>query len=201
MACASNVVTVSFAVDDPADQTHDPITGTINWGDGGSTSISGRTVTVTHTYSAGSYALIATVNDGDGGGDSAGGTSNVSFLYSASGFGQPINMNGSSNFKIGSTIPVKLQIFDCNGDQVTTLSPTVHLRKIGSADGSVNEVISSSAADSGNTMRHIGDAYMFNLSTKRSQFNAGQDLTQGRYELRVKHPLIADAVVQFDLRK
>jgi hypothetical protein len=42
---------------------------------------------------------------------------------------------------------------------------------------------------------------MFNLSTKRSQFNAGQDLTQGRYELRVKHPMIADAVVQFDLRK
>ena len=58
VACASNVVTVSFAVDDPADQAHDPITGTINWGDGSSTSISGRTVTETHTYSAGGASLI-----------------------------------------------------------------------------------------------------------------------------------------------
>ena len=201
VACVSNAVAVTFTVSDPADESHDTITGTINWGDGTSTPISGRTVTKTHTYSAGTYALTATVNDGDGGSDSVGGMGNVSLLYTTSGFMQPINMDGSSNFKIGSTVPVKLKIFDCLGNQVTTLSPTVHLKKTGASAGTVNEVISSSAADSGNTMRHTGDSYMFNLSTKRSQFNAGQDLTQGRYELTVKHPLIADVGVQFDLRK
>ena len=201
VACATNVVSVTFTVSDPAAESHDAIAGSIYWGDGSSTLISGRTVTETHTYSPGSYALTATIDDGDGGSDSAGGIGNVSLLYTTSGFMQPINMDGSSNFKIGSTIPVKLKMFDCLGNQVTTLSPTVHLKKIGSGAGTVNEVISSSAADSGNTMRHTGDSYMFNLSTKRSQFNAGQDLTQGRYELTVKHSTIADVVVQFDLRK
>ena len=84
---------------------------------------------------------------------------------------------------------------------MTTLSPRVNLQKMGTSAGPVNEEISSSAADSGNTMRHAGDSYMFNLSTKRSQFNAGQDLIQGRYELTVKHALIGDVGVQFDLRK
>ena len=201
VACAINVVTVTFTVSDPAAESHDPITGTINWGDGSTTATSGRTVTEAHTYSAGTHTLTATVYDGDGGSDSVGAAGNVSLLYTTSGFMQPINMDGTSNFKIGSTIPVKLKIFNCSGNQVTTLSPTVHLKKTGSAAGSVNEVVSSSAADTGNMMRHTGDSYMFNLSTKRSQFNAGQDLTEGRYELRVKHPTISDVVVEFDLRK
>jgi hypothetical protein len=197
----SNAVAVTFTVSDPTGESLDPITGTIDWGDGTPRPISGRTVTETYTYSASSYALTVTVNDGDGGSHSVGGTSNVSFLYTTSGFMQPINMDGSSNFKIGSTVPLKLKMFDCLGYQVTTLSPTVHLKKIGSGAGTVNEIISSSAADSGHTMRHTGDSYMFNLSTKRSQFNDGQDLTQGRYELTVKHSTIVDVVVQFDLRK
>jgi len=197
----SNAVAVTFTVSDPTGESLDPITGTIDWGDGTPRPISGRTVTETYTYRASSYALTVTVNDGDGGSHSVGGTSNVSFLYTTSGFMQPINMDGSSNFKIASTVPVKLKIYDCLGNQVTTLSPRVNLQKMGTSAGPVNEEISSSAADSGNTMRHAGDSYMFNLSTKRSQFNAGQDLIQGRYELTVKHALIGDVGVQFDLRK
>ena len=111
----SNAVAVTFTVSDPTGESLDPITGTIDWGDGTPRPISGRTVTETYTYRASSYALTVTVNDGDGGSHSVGGTSNVSFLYTTSGFMQPINMDGSSNFKIASTVPVKLKIYDCLG--------------------------------------------------------------------------------------
>ena len=48
-------------------------------------------------------------------------------------------------------------------------------------------------------MRYTGGQYLFNLSTKRSQFAGGQDLTAGTYHLWVTGPIAAtDAVI--DLR-
>jgi hypothetical protein len=66
----------------------------------------------------------------------------------------------------------------------------VSLTKTGPSSGEVNESVSSSVADSGNTMRWdpTANQYVFNLSTKRSQFNGGQDLTAGSYRLRVSDP-------------
>ena len=55
----------------------------------------------------------------------------------------------------------------------------------------------SSTGDTG--MRYSGGQYIFNLSTKRSQFAGGQDLTAGTYHLWVTGPIdTSDAV--FDLR-
>jgi hypothetical protein len=208
VACTSNDVTVSFTVDDPASETADPITGTIDWGDGDTTPITGRSVLETHTYSAGTYSLTVLIDDGDGGTDSAGGTGNVSLLYTTSGFLQPINISGQrSGFKIGSTIPVKARITDCNGNTVTTLAPEVKLTKVDpSPDVPVNELISSSAADTGTTMRLADGFYIYNLSTKRSQFCPSSacsngDLTQGTYRLRATDPTIATVEAFFDLRK
>jgi hypothetical protein len=210
VACASNSVSVSFTVGDPADEAHDPITGTITWGDGNSTPISGRTISESHSYAAGTYSLTATVNDGDGGQDSQGGSNNVSLLYTTSGILQPINLAGQrSGFKIGSTIPVKVEIKDCNGAPVTTLGPKVSLARIDThPDAPVNELISSSAADTGTTMRYAGGDghYIYNLSTKRSQFCPSSacsngDLTQGSYRVRITDPTIAPVEAIFDLRK
>jgi hypothetical protein len=71
----------------------------------------------------------------------------------------------------------------------------------------VNELISSSAADSG-TMRFAGGDghYIYNLSTKKSQFcpsSACQngDLTQGTFRLRVTDPGIQAVEALIDLRK
>ena len=96
---------------------------------------------------------------------------------------------------------MKIRVTDCHGNPVATLTPQVALAKVGPGDGTVNELVSSSAADTGTTMRYAGDSqYIFNLSTKLSQFNAGQDLTAGRYRLTITAPSLAPVVVYFDLR-
>jgi hypothetical protein len=170
----------------------------------------------THSYAPGSYGLEVSVNDGDGGTDAegatGGGPDNVNLFYATSGILQPINTTGTrSGFKIGSTIPVKIRIINCNGTLVSTLNPMVSLTKVdGTVDVPVNEVVSSSAADSGIYMRWSEDGpnYIYNLSTKRSQFcpalgpacNAG-NLTQGTYRVTVSDPTITPVSALLDLRK
>lgn len=120
--------------------------------------------------------------------------------FVTSGILEPINADNSSNFQLGRTIPVKIRISDCvSGGGVNTLTPTISLALVDVGGGPVNELVSSSAADDGTTMRSAGDGqYIFNLSTKRSQFNAGQDLRPGTYELTISSPEdFADVVVQF----
>jgi hypothetical protein len=68
---------------------------------------------------------------------------------------------------------------------VTGLVITVHLQKSDSTPEAVNEAIVESNPDPGTSMRMSGDQYIFNLSTKLSQFNGGADLTQGTYHLWV----------------
>jgi hypothetical protein len=201
VACqgATNLATMSFTVSDPANETNDPITGTITWGDGSTTSISGRTVSETHAYAAGSYTATVEIDDGDNGTDSAGGAGSSSFsaFYSTgSGILQPINMTGTrSGFKLGSTIPVKIQITDCNGNAVTNLSPQVTLKKMdATADVAVNETVISTVPDQGTTMRHAGDGqYIFNLATK--------SLSQGSWRVTITDASIAPVSALFDLRK
>ena len=206
-AClAGNTVGVSFTVSDPAAEAYDPITGTIDWGDGSTpTDISGRSINESHGYTAaGSYTITISVNDGDGGTDTE--TQAVSLLYNRTGFLQPINMDGTSNFKLGSTIPVKIKVTDCNGASVGTLVPQVSLRRVGSGSGTVNEpVVVESVPDVDNDMRYdtSGQQYIYNLSTKRSVFATPSNgpLAFGRYELTVSDPTIASIVVQFDILK
>ena len=124
--------------------------------------------------------------------------------FITSGILEPINADNSSNFQLGRTIPVKIRISDCvSGGEVNTLSPTISLALIDLGGGPVNELVSSSAADDGTTMRSAGNGqYIFNLSTKRSQFNAGEDLRPGIYELTISAPgEFADVVVQFAIRQ
>ena len=62
----------------------------------------------------------------------AGGSSTAfSLLYNTSGILQPINLTGPrSAFKIGSTIPVKIKVTDCNGASVSGLTLHVKLQKL-----------------------------------------------------------------------
>jgi hypothetical protein len=158
-------------------------------------------VSVSHTYAPGVYSLTVSMHDGDGGTAGAGAPANVSLLYSTGGIQQPIDASGTSSFKISSTIPTKVQVKDCTGAGVLNLSLEVRLTKMLPTTSPVNEVVSSSAADSGNLMRSQADGqYMFNLSTKRSQFNAGNDLTAGRYRLQIVGASIPTVTVEFNLR-
>jgi hypothetical protein len=129
VACAQNQVSVSITVADPASESDDPITGTINWGDGNTSPISGRTITQTHTYGAGTYNLTVTVTTTATEGPIAR-AGRATCRYTASGFLHPINLSGQrSGFKIGSTIPVKLRITDCAGAPVSTPGTKVPPRR------------------------------------------------------------------------
>jgi hypothetical protein len=203
-ACSANV-SAAFSDAGPAD-TH---TGTINWGDSSnspasiSESSGAGTATGSHTYaSAGTFTVGVTVTDDDGG--SASNSGSFATQNTPSGILPPIDADGTSNFKLGSTIAVKITVKDCSGNLVSTLRPALSLTKTGLNSGDVNEPVSSSSADSGNTMRWdpTTNQYIFNLSTKHSQFNAGGDLTAGHYVLTISDPsFFNNAVAEFDIKE
>ena len=85
-----------------------------------------------------------------------------------SGLLAPFNADGSSVWKYGSTVPVRVRITDCSGSPVPGLSPTVGTQLVSSANPSagIDEVTSTSGADTGSTMRFDGGQYMYNLATK-----------------------------------
>jgi len=84
---------------------------------------------------------------------------------------QPINRDGSSVFKAGSTVPVKFQVTDAAGVPVDTA--TARLSTLRSYDGQSppeeeQETTSTAAATSGNLFRYdsTGQQYVYNLATK-----------------------------------
>lgn len=102
------------------------------------------------------------------------------FPYSFGGFLQPINTDGSSIFKLGSTIPVKFQLKDPQGNYFTTAIAKIYTAKI--ADGVTGtevEAVSTSAATTGNLFRYdsTSNQYIFNLSTK--------SLSKGTWQIKV----------------
>lgn len=101
-------------------------------------------------------------------------------VYGFGGIQQPINNDGSSVFKAGSTIPVKFMLSDFDGQAVSTaISRISYVRITDGVAGDVTEAISTSAATLGNLFRYdvVSEQYIFNLSTK--------GLKSGTYELRI----------------
>jgi hypothetical protein len=113
--------------------------------------------------------------------------------YSWSGLLQPINADGSSVFKKGSTVPVKFRLTGADAGN-TTLNARLYIAQTDSVDPvAANEADSTSAADTGNTFRCSGGQYIFNLSTK--------DLSQGTWYLRVDLGDGVNHIVQIKLKK
>lgn len=151
----------------------------------------------------------------DEAGNAATGTFTVTVAPSctASILKQPINADGSSVFKIGSSIPLKIALSNCFGTTPDQVAPQVSLRRLDTApDGTVKQVLSSGSANEGTTMRYdaAGWQHIYNLSTKRSQFCSplvtlacsNGDLTAGRYEVTITAPELATPVQgNFDLRQ
>ncbi|MGY1723244.1 PxKF domain-containing protein [Blastococcus sp. SYSU DS0533] len=151
---------------------------------------------------AGSYDATITVTDDDSGSDSET-VSGVRAYNTASAIMQPINSTGSrSGFKAGSTIPVKITVTGCDGAAVGNLTPAVNLVQGDTTpDVAVNEAVITEVATNGKLMRWDGSQYIYNLSTKLSQFTNAA-LTQGTYTVSVSDPSFAAPVkAAFDLRK
>jgi hypothetical protein len=92
---------------------------------------------------------------------------------------QPVNLDGSSVFKLGSTVPVKFQLTGASAG-ITNLSAALYTQRLGTTPtGSSLEAISTSSATTGNLFRYDSTSgqYIFNLSTKT--------LSVGTYQLRL----------------
>jgi hypothetical protein len=168
-ACTTgNTVGVKFTVTDPG--SADTMTGTINWGDGQTSPFTSRSVDTTHAYAPGNYTITVNVSDDDGAAAVAK-TAAVSRNYAIGAIQSPFNADGSSVFKYGSTVPVKVRITDCANVSVTTLAPTIRVALASSATPStaINTTVdSTSSADTTGVMRYDATAgqYIYNMATK-----------------------------------
>lgn len=95
------------------------------------------------------------------------------FEYEWSGVLPPINPDGTSVFKAGSTVPVKFMLTGSSAG-ITDLEATLSYTKIANGSpGAVNESVSTSAATTGNLFRYdsASETYIFNWSTKGLPLN------------------------------
>jgi len=108
-------------------------------------------------------------------------TANYSVVYAYSDILPPINPDGSSIFKLGSTVPVKFQLRDANGTFVPNAIAKIYLLKISNGiTGTELEAVSTSAATTGNLFRYdsTSNQYIFNLATK--------PLSTGTWQIRIE---------------
>lgn len=81
-----------------------------------------------------------------------------------------VNLNGSSVFKYGSTIPMKIKVTDCANNPVPGLSPSIKFQKMSGSTptADINETVSTSGADTNNVMRYDSTSgpYIYNLASK-----------------------------------
>lgn len=128
------------------------------------------------TLPVGSHNITLTVDDGKGG--TAQDTVVVKVVYRFSGFLPPVSLG--KPFKLGSTIPVKFQLTDANGNSISTANATLKLQFFSNNEpvGESIKARSTGGDDAGNTFRYsISDSqYIFNLNTK--------GLTQGTWQIK-----------------
>jgi len=145
------------------------------------------------TNSVGSKYIEVTATDNAGNSETY--RFNYTVQYNFGGILHPINSDGTSVFKQGSTIPVKFQLRDANGDFVTNATATISLTKISNGTtGEVNEPITTGNANTGNLFRYdsTSNQYIFNLGTR--------NLTVGTYRITINPGDGIPRTVQFGLR-
>jgi N-acetylglucosamine-6-sulfatase len=129
-------------------------------------------------FPLGKTTVICTATDSSG--NVASERFDVSIAYAWSGVLQPLNADGSSIFKLGSTVPVKFRFI---GDSAGITDATAKLYVAKFSDGVVGEeveAISTAPAIEGNHFRYdpTGDQYVFTWSTRT--------LERGYYRLRIE---------------
>jgi lysophospholipase L1-like esterase len=128
------------------------------------------------TATVGPKTVSRTATDNVGHSTTKSCTTQVQYMYS--GVFQPINADGSSIFKLGSTVPVKFTLTDSNIATVCNATATLSAAKISNnVEGTFVEATSTSNATTGSLFRCDGQQYIFNLATK--------GLTTGTYSLKI----------------
>jgi lysophospholipase L1-like esterase len=129
------------------------------------------------TSTVGPRISSATASDNVAHSKGASCTTAVQYLYG--GLAQPINPDGSSIFKLGSTVPVKFHLTDAAGNPVSGAIARLEVAKVSNnVEGTYAEAVTNVAATSGNLFRDSGTGdYIFNLATK--------PLSAGTWSLKV----------------
>jgi hypothetical protein len=104
----------------------------------------------------------------------------LGFIYDFSGILPPIKEDGSSVFKLGSTVPVKFQLWDDQGSFVTDAVANIFVKKISNGTSGEEAAVSTAAATTGNLFRYDSSSnqYIFNLATK--------SLSVGTWKIRIE---------------
>ncbi len=159
-----------------------PWTVDVDWGDGSSdtfnTATAGALGTRSHTYTAvGPFTVTVKVTDKDGDWNSA--TFKVSVKYATGGsclgapghqILQPINADGTSIFKKGSTVPAKFRVCDANGNSIGTPGVVSNFKVVkkvyGTTETAVNEDVISTTPDTAFRWDPTDQQWIFNIHTK-----------------------------------
>ena len=164
-------MTINFT--DPAN-SRDTYDAHISWGDGSNSTLYAFSsgMAATHTYAAaGPYTITVSVSDEDGG-TSGLATTSLVVNFSTGGILQPVNWTQGNQdpsiFKFGSTLPVKVQLFNCNSHSRVSRSYRYCQEARGSTPMSgVDEAITNTnSPDSSGVMRWSTSQYIYNLATK-----------------------------------
>ena len=149
---------------------------------------SGTLVLDTSSVGAKTVSLPAGLACDLAGNASAASVADYRVVYDFGGVLQPINRDGSSVFKLGSTVPVKFRIMDGQGRSVCDPCAAITVARITSGvNGGEVEAVSTSAATTGNLFRYDPSAqqHIFNLATK--------SLAVGTWQVRI---LLSDGTQQ-----
>lgn len=119
------------------------------------------------TFALGTTTVSCTAADSSGN-ESSPQTFTITVQYASSKILQPVNEDGSSRFKLNSTVPVKIQLRGASagiGDAVITQSVS---KLTNTLWGDELEAVSTATPHSGSALRYdaSSDQYIFNLATK-----------------------------------
>lgn len=135
-------------------------------------------VTISHSgpsslSTVGAKTVTFTAKDDNGNATTK--TATIWVEYSFGGFLTPVSLDRP--FKLGSTVPVKFQLYDVNGSVVTSSTARFYLQQYLNNEpaGELIEVTSTSGADTGNYFRVADSIYIYNLETKT--------LSQGTWQI------------------
>jgi hypothetical protein len=128
------------------------------------------------TATPGAKTFTVTARDAVGNQDSRGVAYTVVYASGSSCLGspsrgilQPVNADGSSVFKQGSTVPAKFRVCDANGNSIGTPGVVTSFTAASSSNASasiVNETIVSTTPDTAFRWDAAAQQWIFNISTK-----------------------------------
>ncbi len=133
--------------------------------------------TTINTTTVGPKATSKTATDNVGRTSNASCTTQVQYRYG--GLQQPVNIDGSSIFKLNSAVPLKFQLTDSNGQPISNAVATLSVAKITNAvEGTFAEAEAKGNSSSGNVFSQDGSGqYHYNLDSKT--------MSTGTWSLRI----------------